>query len=288
MEHIPLPATVAITPNDSPHTATVTIEPFFPGYGTTVGNALRRVLLSSIPGAAVTSFIIKGVQHEFSTLPYVKEDFVEISLNLKQLRLKIHGSDPVRIHLKASGERKVTGADITGPSGMEIINHDLLIATLTDTQATLEMELIAKPGRGYEPTESREKEELEVGMIALDALYSPVRRVGFVVESVRVGQMTNWDKLILEIETDGTITPEQALLTASQYLVEQFTWVLEHITTTGEPAATLSADLPAPTTPSETPAEAERTRDNGGETSSAEPSAEPKKRGRKNVNAGKE
>lgn len=230
MEHIPLPTTVTVVAGDNERLATVAVEPLFPGYGTTVGNALRRVLLSSLPGAAITSFSVKGVPHEFSAQAGIKEDFIEIALNLKQVRLKVHSADPVRLHLSAQGERKVTAGDIATSSDAEIVSREQTIATLTDPSANLEIELIAKQGRGYEPTEAREKEELEVGMIALDALFSPIRKVGFQVENVRVGQMTNWDRLVLEIETDGTITPKDALLEASRYVIEHFNFVVDKVT----------------------------------------------------------
>ena len=247
MEHIPLPTTVTIIAGDNGRTATVTIEPFFPGYGTTVGNALRRVLLSSLPGAAVTSFSIKGAQHEFSALPGIKEDFVEIALNLKQVRLRVHSADPVRLRLSAKGEGKVTAGQIATPSDAEIVSTELVIATLTDPNASFEIELIARQGRGYEPTEAREKEELEVGMIALDALFSPVRKVGFQVENVRVGQMTNWDRLVLEIETDGTIAPKGALLEAGKYLVEHFDFVVDKVTES--PAVAAAEPVAEPVAP---------------------------------------
>ncbi|TSC76975.1 MAG: DNA-directed RNA polymerase subunit alpha [Parcubacteria group bacterium Gr01-1014_31] len=275
MEHIPLPTTVTIVAGDNERVATVAIEPFFPGYGTTVGNSLRRVLLSSLPGAAITSFNVKGVQHEFSALPGIKEDFVEIALNLKQVRLKVHSAEPVRLKLAAHGEMKVTAGDITGTSEAEVINKDLVIATLTDKSASLEIEVIAKQGRGYEPTEAREKEELEVGMIALDALFSPVRKVGFQIESVRVGQMTNWDKLVLQIETDGTISPKDALLESGKYLIEHFTFVVDKV---GE-AALQETEAAAETKTAEEPV-AEATEGSEGAAADGEPK-KPKKKSKK-------
>lgn len=252
MESIPLPSVVSITPGETKHAARITIEPFFPGYGTTIGNALRRVLLSSLPGAALTGFSAKGVQHEFSNIPNVKEDFVEIALNLKLVRLKVHRAEPVRLKLQAKGEGKVTAGSITPSSDVEIINPDQLIATLTDDAASLELELMASQGRGYTPTEAREKETLEVGMIALDALYSPVRKVGFEIESVRVGQMTNWDKLMLDIETDGSIAPREALQLAINYLSDHLVLIrgkLDEDQPTAEgkpPAEPMATDAVAP------------------------------------------
>lgn len=257
MEHIPLPTVVTIVPGVHERLATIAIGPFFPGYGTTVGNALRRVLLSSLPGAAITSFSVKGVPHEFSTLPGIKEDFIEIALNLKQVRLKVHSAEPVRLKLSAQGERKVTAGDIATTSDAEIVSREQVIATLTEPSANLEIELIAKQGRGYEPTEAREKEELEVGMIALDALFSPIRKVGFQVENVRVGQMTNWDRLVLDIETDGTVTPQDALLEAGQYLVEHFNFVVDQVTE--GPTAAAPEPVAAAVAPADSPVVAETT-----------------------------
>jgi len=206
--------------------AEVIIEPCYPGYGVTLANALRRVLLSSLEGAAVTSFKIKGVQHEFSTIPYVKEDLVEIILNLKKLRIKLYSDEPIKLELIAKGEKKITAADITPNSQVEIINKNLVIATLTDKKAVLEMEIFVNKGRGYVTVESREKEKLEIGTIAIDSLYSPVINVGFEIENVRVGQKTDFEKIILTLETDGAITPQEAIEQAAKILVEHFQQIL--------------------------------------------------------------
>jgi DNA-directed RNA polymerase subunit alpha len=202
----------------------ILIEPCFPGYGITLGNSLRRVLLSSLEGGAVTAFKIKNVQHEFSAIDNVKEDVVEISLNLKQLRLKVFSDEPVRITLKAKGEKKVTAKDIEKNSDVEVVNPDLHIATLTEKSAEFEMDIVVRKGRGYSTSESRE-DELEVGMVALDALFSPIERVNFTVENVRVGQMTNWDKLIMEVDTDGSVSPKEAVNQATQFLIEHFNFI---------------------------------------------------------------
>ncbi len=228
MEKIPLPQKIEIKSLDKENESIVSIQPCYPGYGTTLGNALRRVLLSSLPGAAVTSFKIKGVNHEFSAIPNVLEDVVEISLNLKQLRLKIFSDEPVRLKLKASGEKKVTAKDIEKNSDVEIINQDMLIATLTGKTAEFEMELIVNQGRGYIPTEVREKESLETGMIAIDSIYTPIKNVGFKIENVRIGQMTNYENLLLTIETDGTISPKDALAKANELLLEHFNFIAEN------------------------------------------------------------
>jgi len=203
------------------------VEPLERGFGSTLGNALRRVILSSLPGAAVTAFKIKGVSHEFSAVPHVLEDVVQIALNLKQLRLKVHSAEPIRIELEAKGEKKVTGKDIKPSADVEVVNPEMVIATLTDKNAEFKMELIVSQGRGYVPTEVQEKESLEVGMIPIDAIYTPARNVGFRVENVRVGQMTNFENLILTIETDGNVTPQEALSQATKILLDHFNFIAE-------------------------------------------------------------
>lgn len=202
--------------------AVFAIEPLHPGYGMTLGNSLRRVLLSSLEGAAVTSCKVEGVLHEFSTIPNVKEDMVEIIMNLKKLRVKSVSDDVEYLTLSKSGQGKVTAKDIKTNQNVEVLNPELEIATLDNKNAKLDIELRVERGRGYVTVEKRKKEKLGVGFIALDALYSPVRKVRYNVESTRVGQMTNLDKLVLEIETDGTMTPEEALSRASEILVEHF------------------------------------------------------------------
>lgn len=260
MDKITLPSSVRIESGKAPHQATVVIEPCFPGYGTTLGNALRRVLLSSMPGAAITAFKLKGALHEFTTIPHVKEDVVEICLNLKNVRLRVFSAEPVRLHLKAKGERAVTAGDIAKSSDVEVVNPEHVIATITDSAGEIDLELMVSQGRGYVPTEAREREELEVGMIALDAIYTPVRNVGFQVESVRVGQMTNWDKLVMQIETDGSLLPAEALREATQVLLEQFGFIHEQISggasalvESGEPAASVD-ETAAPVEPTDEPA----------------------------------
>lgn len=222
MENIPLPTKIEIKKDDSPNEGILVVEPCFSGYGTTIGNALRRVLLSSLPGAAVTAVKIKGAQHEFSALKYIKEDVLEILLNFKLLRLKLFTDEKIRLKLQTKGEKKVTAKDITADSNVEIVNPELHIATLTDKVAELDVEFVVEKGRGYIPTEERPKTEEEIGLISIDALFSPVKNVGFKVENVRVGQQTNFDKLILTIETDGTITPENAVTQSSEILLNHF------------------------------------------------------------------
>jgi len=183
---------------------------------------LRRVLLSSLPGAAITDIKIKGVQHEFSTIPHVVEDVVQIILNLKQVRFKLYTDQPVKTSLKIKGEKEVTADDIKTSAQLEVANPKVHIATLTDRKADLEMELEVEPGLGYSAVESRKKEKLEVGKIAVDAIFSPVRKVNYSIENMRVGERTDYDRLRMTIETDGTIKPEEAFQKAARILVDHF------------------------------------------------------------------
>jgi len=202
--------------------ATFAIEPLYSGYGMTLGNSLRRVILSSLGGAAVTAVKIDSVAHEFSTIEGVKEDVVEIILNLKKLRFRVFSDEPQFLVLTASGKGEVTAESIKTTSDVEIVNPEQLIATLDNAKVKLGMEIKVEKGRGYVPVENRESEKLEVGMIAVDALYSPVQRVRYNVENTRVGQMTDLDRLVMEIETDGTVTPAEAISQAAEILVEHF------------------------------------------------------------------
>jgi len=201
------------------------LEPLYPGYGVTVGNALRRVLLSSMPGAAVTAAKIKFVDHEFSTIPNVKEDVIQILLNLKLLRLKSFSSEPVRLQLKVKGEKSVTAADIKETDQVTVINKNLHIATLDNKAADFEMELIVEQGRGYLPVELRVNPKAEIGMIALDAVFTPIKSVYFDISNVRVGQFTNYDKLEIIMETDGSIDGASAINIAAHILVDHFSMV---------------------------------------------------------------
>jgi DNA-directed RNA polymerase subunit alpha len=194
-------------------------EPLPPGYGTTLGNSLRRVLLSSLEGAAITSARVRGVAHEFSTIPGVKEDVVQIVLNLKNVRLRSFANEPVTLTLEKEGPGVATAGDITTTSEIELVTPETPIATL-EPEASLWMELTVEKGRGFHSAERREG--LPIGVIPIDALFSPVRKVNFSVESTRVGQVTNYDRLILEIWTDGTTTPDEAVAQGSNILVQQF------------------------------------------------------------------
>lgn len=202
--------------------ATFAIEPLFSGYGMTLGNSLRRVILSSLGGAAVTAVKIDSVSHEFSTIDGVKEDVVEIILNLKKLRFKVYSDEPQFLILTKKGKGTVTAADIKTNADVEIVNPELHIATIDNAKTQVGMEIKVEKGRGYVPVESREGEKLEVGMIAVDAIYSPVKRVRYNVENTRVGQVTDLDRLVLEVETDGSISPSDAVTQAAEILVSHF------------------------------------------------------------------
>ncbi len=200
--------------------ARFTIEPLERGYGNTLGNSLRRVLLSSLPGAAVTSVKIEGVLHEFSTIPGVVEDTTEIILNLKKLRFKMHQNEEATLRLEASAEGSVTGADIiAADTDIEVLNPDQVIATL-DQNGKLMAELTVASGRGYAPAEQNKTEEQPIGVIPVDSIFSPVQRVNFRVENTRVGQVTDYDKLTLEVWTDGSTTPEEAISLSAKVLIE--------------------------------------------------------------------
>lgn len=206
----------------------MTLEPLYPGYGVTIGNALRRVLLSSLPGAAVTAVKVKFADHEFSTIPNVKEDMIQIILNLKQLRVKSFSIEPVRVSVKVKGEKVVTAADIKETDMVQIINKDLHIATLDNKNADFEMELVIEQGRGYLPIEARDNAKPEIGMIPVDAIFTPARSVHFDVSNVRVGQLTNFDKLEVVLETDGTMPGQEAFDIAAHILVDHFTMVFSN------------------------------------------------------------
>jgi DNA-directed RNA polymerase subunit alpha len=194
-------------------------EPLERGYGITVGNALRRTLLSSLPGFAITAVRINGVLHEFSTIPGVKEDVTDIVLNLKEVRLKLHEGEQLTATLKAKGEAVVTARDITGGPSLEILTPDQHLATL-DKGAELDMELVIRRGRGYVPGERTDENE-PIGTIRLDAIYAPIKKVNFVVTNARVGQRTDYDRLAIEIWTDGSITPRDALTYAARVMRDQ-------------------------------------------------------------------
>ncbi len=226
MQNIALPKKIEFKEGGNPNEGIITVEPLFPGYGMTIGNSLRRVLLSSLPGAAVIGAKIKGASHEFMALPHIKEDVLEMILNLKQLRFKMHSEEEVRLELKVKGKKIVTAADITKNTQVEIKNPELVIANITDEAGTLEMEIVVKEGRGYKMPEGAKKENREIGYIEIDSMFSPVTVVSSSVENTRVGKMTNWDKLVLNVKTDGTITPEVAFNETVKVLVDQYSALL--------------------------------------------------------------
>lgn len=194
------------------------ISPLERGFGTTIGNALRRVLLSALPGAAVTSIRVSNVHHEFSAIPHVREDMTQLILQIKQLRVKLFDEiESARLHLTVMGAGTITAADISTPAEVEIINPDLYLLTVDSPEAQLEIEMSVQTGRGYSPSDERGR--LPIGELPVDAIFSPIRRVNFEVGRARVGQKTNYDKLVLEIWTDGTIRPEEALKEASHTLL---------------------------------------------------------------------
>lgn len=198
------------------------IDGCYPGYGTTLGNALRRVLLSSLSGSAITAVKIKGVTHEFSTIPNVMEDVIQIILNLKQVRFKSYKDELIKVSLKVKGEKTITAEMIECPSDAEVVNKDAYIATITNPKGELEMEIEINNGIGYVPVEQQEKTEKEIGVIAVDAIYTPIRRVNYEVDNMRVGKRTDFEKITLEIATDGSVTPQEAFFRAVKILVDQF------------------------------------------------------------------
>ena len=202
------------------------IEPLERGYGTTLGNSLRRILLSSLPGVAVTSVKIDGILHEFSTIPGVKEDVTEIILNLKKLAVKLNGESTKKVLINAIGPKEVTAADIIGDSELEICNPDLHIATLEEG-ATLVMEINLARGRGYVPADQNKTENTPIAVIPTDSIYTPVRKVNFTVENTRVGQVTDYDKLILEIWTDGSISPSEGVSIGAKIMQEHLNLFIE-------------------------------------------------------------
>ncbi|MCX6806922.1 MAG: DNA-directed RNA polymerase subunit alpha [Candidatus Berkelbacteria bacterium] len=219
MEEITLPKIEAT--KEEENYGQFVIEPLYPGYGQTLGNCLRRVLLSSLEGAAISSVKIEGISHEFSAIPGVKEDVIEIILNLKKLQIKLFDETKAAMTLNVRGPAKITAKDIKIPSQIEIINKKQYIATIEDKKTNLLVEIVVEKGRGYLPSEAK-PEKAEIGIIQTDSLFSPVVWVNFNVENTRVGQRTDFNKLILEIKTNGTMSSKEALKKSSEILVDQF------------------------------------------------------------------
>jgi len=218
---IPLPLPIKIIPKNK-NQARFEIEGLYPGYGATMGNSLRRVLLSSLPGVAVTEVKIKGAPHEFSAIAGILEDTIMVILNLKNLRFKIYEGDLQKIQLKIKGEKDVRGSDFKLSPQVKLANPETHIATITDKKTELEIEIQIEKGIGYEPKDRRKIKKPEIGTIYLDAIYTPIKNVNLEVENMRVGDRTDFDKLNLEIETDGTITPEEAFFQACDILIKHF------------------------------------------------------------------
>ena len=215
--------------------ATFLIEPMHAGYGNTLGNSLRRVLLSSIRGGAIVAFRIEGATHEFTTVEGVKEDVVDIMLNLKGVRLRVHTDEPVELRLEKTGG-VITAGDIQANGEVEVVNPDHIIATIDDPNKTVIMDLVAEAGRGYQTIEESSVNRLHSDMIALDAIFTPVLRVRYKVDSTRVGDETNLEKLALTVETDGTLTPREAFEEAAAILVSQYSALAGSTVVAGAPA----------------------------------------------------
>jgi DNA-directed RNA polymerase subunit alpha len=215
--------TLAGVVDHNPTSSTFTIEPLHPGYGMTLGNSLRRVLLSSIAGAAVTGFRVDGISHEFTTVKAVREDVVTIMLNLKGIRFRVFSEEPQVLKLNKKGKGPVKAKDIQLNADVEVVNPDHLIATIDSDKGSLNMELQVETGRGYQPLEDQTSAKKASDMILLDAIFSPVLRVRYKVENTRVGQITNLDKLLVTVDTDGTITPRDAFEEAAALLINQYT-----------------------------------------------------------------
>jgi DNA-directed RNA polymerase subunit alpha len=198
------------------------VEGLYTGYGVTLGNSLRRVLLSSLPGGAITQIKVKGIDHEFSALPGMVEDIVEFGLNLKKVRFHFFADEPQVLSLHVKGDKEVTAGDIQSTAFVQVINKDLHLATLSKKTAELDMEITVEKGLGYVPSEARKLERLPVGTIVLDAIFSPVVRVAFSVENMRVGDRTDYNRLIVEVETDGSITPSEAFHKTVNILKDHF------------------------------------------------------------------
>lgn len=228
MEHIFLPTSVIFEDTDRPHVGKLVISPCHQGYGVTLGNALRRVLLSSLPGAAVGAVKIKGVQHEFSPIDGVLEDMIQIILNVKQIAVKSFVNGPVVLTLNKKGIGEVTAGDFDKNADVEIVNKDLKLLTVTDKEKEIEMEIIIEPGRGYVPVAEKDSKNLDLGTILIDSLYTPIRDVGYEIELTRVGDVTDYEKLTLTIETNGTITPKESVEQATKILMDHFSLILKN------------------------------------------------------------
>jgi DNA-directed RNA polymerase subunit alpha len=233
---------LASVEDHSATSATFVIEPLHAGYGNTLGNSIRRVLLSSIRGGAIVAFRVEGASHEFTTIKGVKEDVVDIMLNLKNVRVKVHGDEPVELRLEKKGAGVITAADIKTNADVEVVNPTQVIATIDDAKTAVVMDLVVEAGRGYRTIEESSKTRLHSDMIALDAVFSPVLRVRYKVDPTRVGQETNLDKLRLTVDTDGTMSPREAFEEAAAILVNQYSALAGSTTVEAAPALGQSND----------------------------------------------
>lgn len=226
MEHILLPSTIEFHEASNPNVGKLVLTPCHQGYGTTLANALRRVLLSSIPGAAVEAVKIDGVQHEFSAITGVQEDVIEIILNLKQLAIRSFSDNPIKLSLTKKGKGIITAADFEKNADVEIINTNLKIATINDDKKTFSMEIIIGKGLGYVTAAEKNSKNLDLGTMLIDSFYSPVKDVGYNIENTRVGDITDYEELTLTIETNGSITPKSAVSQATQIIMNHFNLIL--------------------------------------------------------------
>jgi len=213
---------------DEPTKGVFEIDNLYPGYGHTLGNSLRRIMLSSLPGAAITSIKIDGADHEFSVLDGVREDTITIILHLKQLRFKLHSNEPQEITINVKGAKKVTGSDIKTSSQVEVLNPELYVAEITDKLGSLNVTMRIERGLGFVTKEEHQRAKVEIGTIAMDAIFTPIRRVSYEVENMRVGDNTNHNRLRLNIETDGSITPRESLNRSIRIMIEQLDAMLDH------------------------------------------------------------
>jgi len=227
MDYILLPSTIEFNETDDKNIGELIISPCHQGYGTTIGNSLRRILLSSIEGAAVETLKIIGVSHEFSAVEGVKEDMVEIMLNLKNLAVISHSDTPITLSLQKKGIGDVTAADFEKNSDIEIINPDLKIATITDAKKPLDIEIIIGKGLGYVPAVDKNSKNLDLGTVVMDSFYSPIKDIGYKVENTRVGDITDYEKVILRIESNGTISPKMAVSKATKILMDHYSLILD-------------------------------------------------------------
>lgn len=231
--HIIVPSQPQLVEEVNKYKATYALEPLNPGYGVTLANSLRRVMLSSLVGSAATYYKINGVDHEFSSIPNVLEDMIDITLNIKALRFTLDQESQVTGHIKTSGQKLVTASDIELPTGVEVVDPETPILTLTDPEATLDMEITIERGVGFKKGEEQDSKS-EVGLVAVDSVFTPVTRVSYDVQDMRVGDQTNYNRVLFTVTTDGTISPLQAIEESARILVTQFTALVSEQLTTGE------------------------------------------------------